>query len=110
MIYYETGLDLHLTDARVKFVSRVAKLIYKWAEESMPEAYESLKILFKDHSQEEWSELSFAAMNTAFKLIFLLSSLSSFIFVSEIVFFYYINCLILIFMLFSVMHVKFTFK
>jgi len=104
MIYFETGLHYHLSDAESKFFSRVAEHLYKFAEESMPETYESLNVLFKDNSQENWNELSFASMSTAFKLICLLLSFSSFVFVSEIVFFY-INCLIFIFILFSAISV-----
>jgi hypothetical protein len=69
MIYFETGLHHHLTDAKVTSASRISWLVYKFIEESFPESFESLNLLFKDQSQEEWSSLRLNVLIAPFILL-----------------------------------------
>ena len=91
LIYFESGLHYHLTDAKVAYISRIAFKLYNFSEESMPEAFESINMLFSDHSQHGWKQLNIIDLLSAFKLIsiqlpvcsivFVLESLYSFVFI-----------------------------
>ena len=69
MIYFETGLHYHLTDAKATYTSRIVWLVYKFIEESMPESFESINMLFFDHSNKGWRQLDIIDFVSAFKLI-----------------------------------------
>ena len=84
MIYFETGLHYYLTDAKVTSSSRIAWLVYKFIEESMPESFESLNLLFKDQSQDDWSSLSLHVVTTSFILLGYCFAINLFVFYLEL--------------------------
>jgi hypothetical protein len=91
MIYFETGLHYHLIDAKVMFASRFAWLVYKFIEESMPESFESINLLFKDQSEEDWSSLSLHDLTTSFILLGYCFAIILFVFYLELLHSFLIN-------------------
>ena len=90
MIYFETGLYNHLTDARVTYSSRIGWLVYKYTEESMPESFESINLLFKDQSQEKWSSLSLHDMTSLFFLLGYCFAINLIVFYLEFLYSHYL--------------------
>ena len=91
MIYFETGLHYHLTDAKVTYISRIAWLFYKFIEETMPESFESINLLFKDQSQEDWSSLCLHDLTTSFVLLAYCFAINMLVLYLELLYLFVIN-------------------
>ena len=88
LIYFESGLYYHLTDAKVAYISRVAYKLYKFTEESMPETFESINMLFSDHSQKGWRQLTIGDFYSAFRLIAIQLNVCLIVFILECLYYF----------------------
>ena len=91
MIYLETGLHYHLTEAKVTYTARIAWLVYKTAEELTLDSFETFNLLFKDHSQDDWSSLKFTDLMASFTLLCYCFKINLFVLYMEYLFSFLLN-------------------
>ena len=88
LIYFESGLHYHITDAKVTYFSHIAIKLYKFTEESLPDSFESINLLFSDHSQHGWRQLNIIDFVPAFKLIAIQLDVCLIVFILECLYYF----------------------